>query len=182
MKLRLLSGSFILLGILLALLAGVSDARLSVSSPEGTLDRADLAVTGTVIERNYGDEYRRITIGVNEILKGTADEKQIKLERKKNDVYGWTGFDFPEPGTEIFLLLGGDQTRGYDESQLSRLEAKLSRFLSSSKISRRSIEIEKDRIKSLISDISSPDQNTHCQQRKVYLAAYAGRTGQTHFW
>lgn len=42
----------------------------------------------------------------------------------------------------------------YDESQLSRLEGKLNRFLSSSKISSRNIETEKERIKSLISDIS----------------------------
>ena len=42
----------------------------------------------------------------------------------------------------------------YDESQLSRLEGKLNQFLASSKISHRNIETEKNRIKSLISDIS----------------------------
>lgn len=42
----------------------------------------------------------------------------------------------------------------YDEGRLSRLEAKLGRFLASSRISRSSIETEKERIKSLISDIS----------------------------
>jgi signal transduction histidine kinase len=41
-----------------------------------------------------------------------------------------------------------------DESQLSRLEVKLNRFLVSSKISHRNIETEKERIKSFISDIS----------------------------
>ncbi|MCR4441208.1 MAG: hypothetical protein QHH10_04055 [Peptococcaceae bacterium] len=108
-----LLSSFILLVILLALLPGVANARLSVSSPEGTLKRADLIVTGTVIERNYEDERRKVTIEINEVLKGTIEEKQLKLERKKNDVYGWTGFDFPEPGAKIFLLLGGDKTHGY---------------------------------------------------------------------
>ena len=42
----------------------------------------------------------------------------------------------------------------YDESRLSQLESKLYRFLTSSSISHCSIETEKERIKSLISDIS----------------------------
>lgn len=42
----------------------------------------------------------------------------------------------------------------FNESQLSQLEAKLSRFLASSSISRRNIESEKEQIKGLIGDIS----------------------------
>jgi two-component system phosphate regulon sensor histidine kinase PhoR len=42
----------------------------------------------------------------------------------------------------------------YDESQLSQMEAKLNRFLTSSRISRHNLETEKERIKSLISDVS----------------------------
>lgn len=42
----------------------------------------------------------------------------------------------------------------YDESRLSKLEEKLKRFLDSSTISAKNVEMERDRIKTLISDIS----------------------------
>lgn len=47
----------------------------------------------------------------------------------------------------------------YDESRLSQIETKLWRFLSTSKLSRNNIEKERDKIKSLISDISHQTKN-----------------------
>ncbi len=51
-------------------------------------------------------------------------------------------------------IAGTYEESDYDESLLSSVEAKLARFLSSSKLSYKHVEIEKNEIKSLISDIS----------------------------
>lgn len=51
-------------------------------------------------------------------------------------------------------ISGTFQERDYDETQLSRLEAKWMHFLSSSKLSKESLEKEKENVKSLVSDIS----------------------------
>lgn len=51
-------------------------------------------------------------------------------------------------------IAGDYQEEVYDESILSSVEAKMARFLGSSKLSRRQMEKEQDKIKTLISDIS----------------------------
>jgi signal transduction histidine kinase len=51
-------------------------------------------------------------------------------------------------------IAGNFTEDAYDESRLSQLEAKLCRFLASSTLSRNNVERERDKIKSLISDIS----------------------------
>lgn len=105
--------SFLLTGALLLSLPAVASARLLVSSPEGTLQAADVIITGTVTAREYGEAERRVTIKVDEVLQGDLQGDELSLARQKNRVYGWVGFDFPDPGTEIFLLLGGQAGQGY---------------------------------------------------------------------
>lgn len=51
-------------------------------------------------------------------------------------------------------IAGDFQETDYDESMLSAVEAKLARFLGSSKLSYKQVEKERDKIKTLISDIS----------------------------
>ncbi len=51
-------------------------------------------------------------------------------------------------------IAGSFEQGNYSEARLSRLEEKLSRFLRSSQLSRKSIEEDRGRIKSLIGDIS----------------------------
>ena len=48
----------------------------------------------------------------------------------------------------------GFTEEGYDESLLSAVEAKLARYLASSTVSARNLQAEKDKIKTLIADIS----------------------------
>ena len=49
---------------------------------------------------------------------------------------------------------GDYQEINYDETMLSAIEARMARFLSSSKLSYKQVEEERDKIKTLISDIS----------------------------
>ena len=51
-------------------------------------------------------------------------------------------------------IAGAYEETDYDESLMSSVEAKMARFLSSSKLSYKHVELEKNEIKSLISDIS----------------------------
>ncbi|MCR4419412.1 MAG: hypothetical protein QHH27_02945 [Clostridia bacterium] len=105
--------SFLLSGVLLLLLPTVAGARLLVSSPEETLQSADLIITGTVMAREYGEAERRVTVEVDEVLKGDFRADELSLARQKNPVCGWAGFDFPAPGTQVFLLLCGEAEQGY---------------------------------------------------------------------
>ncbi|TDA70318.1 MAG: hypothetical protein D9V47_01910 [Clostridia bacterium] len=105
--------SFLFTGALLLSLPTVASARLLVSSPEGTLQAADVIITGSVTAREYGEAERRVTIEVDEVLQGDLQGDELSLAMQKNRVYGWVGFDFPDPGTEIFLLLRGQAGQGY---------------------------------------------------------------------
>lgn len=66
-------------------------------------------------------------------------------------------------------IAGTFQANVYDESQLSKIESKMARFLEQSKLRREQIEGERERVRSLISDIS--------HQTKTPLANAALYTG-----
>ena len=51
-------------------------------------------------------------------------------------------------------IAGTFQAQSYDESQLSKIESKMARFLEQSRLKREQIENERERVRSLISDIS----------------------------
>ncbi|MDH7479420.1 MAG: hypothetical protein QHH02_05370 [Syntrophomonadaceae bacterium] len=104
---------FLLTTALLFFLPLTASARLSVSSPEGTLDGAQLVVVGEVAERDYRDTKRRVVVRVDEVIKGTYGKERLTLEMDQNPIYGWAGFDFPEPGAKVFLLLRGEEQCGY---------------------------------------------------------------------
>lgn len=58
-------------------------------------------------------------------------------------------------GAMLDRAMAGEFTEeDFDESLLSNLEAKLARYLASSTVSARNLQVEKDKIKSLIADIS----------------------------
>lgn len=71
-------------------------------------------------------------------------------------VYGWyTRRTMRRLEQMLEQAIAGNFEQGnYSEARLSRLEEKLSRFLRSSQLSRKSIEEDRGRIKSLIGDIS----------------------------
>ena len=71
-------------------------------------------------------------------------------------VYGWyTRRTMRRLEQMLEQAIAGSFEQGdYSEARLSRLEEKLSRFLNSSQLSRRAIEEDRGRIKSLIGDIS----------------------------
>ena len=51
-------------------------------------------------------------------------------------------------------IAGTFQVRSYDESYLSKIESKMARFLTQSQLKREQMECERERVHSLISDIS----------------------------
>ena len=51
-------------------------------------------------------------------------------------------------------IAGTFQAQSYDESQLSKIESKMARFLEQSRLKREQIESEREHVRSLISDIS----------------------------
>ncbi len=112
MRIKWIFSGLAILAVLLILPAGEAEARLSVASPQGMIEWADLIITGTVAERDYEDEQRQVTIEIDQVLKGSTGEKRLQLTYMKDVIYGWTGFDFPEPGVKIMLLLGGSPEIG----------------------------------------------------------------------
>lgn len=89
--------------------ANAAIARLTVAGPAQMLNSADLIIVGTVLNRNYSDNVREVQINVESVLKGTTDRKILKLRQEKDMMYGWLGFNFPEEGTKIMILLGKDE-------------------------------------------------------------------------
>lgn len=75
-----------------------------VAGPELALQHAEIIITGTVNERDYSDNQRQVVIKVNEVLKGDLPAQVITLQKTLGPMYGWTGFDFPEAGADVFLL------------------------------------------------------------------------------
>ena len=71
-------------------------------------------------------------------------------------VYGWYSRRTMRRLEQMLeqAIAGSFEQGNYSEARLSRLEEKLSRFLRSSQLSRKSIEEDRGRIKSLIGDIS----------------------------
>jgi len=105
--------SLVLLTVLWLGWLPAAEARLLVSSPQGTLEAADVVIVGSIVARDYGEERRQVTIRVEEVLKGEVKAEMLTLSRQKNRVYGWPGFDFPAPGTRVFLLLRAEPGSGY---------------------------------------------------------------------
>lgn len=95
------------------LLPGTAPALLNVAGPELALQHAEIIITGTVNERNYSDNQRQVVIKVKELLKGDLPAQVITLQKTLGHMYGWTGFDFPEAGAEVFLLLRSNGQDGY---------------------------------------------------------------------
>jgi signal transduction histidine kinase len=70
-------------------------------------------------------------------------------------------------------LAGMFDARSYDESLLSKIEVKMSRFLDASRLRREQIDSEQERIRSLISDISHQTKTPIAN-----IALYAGLLGE----
>ena len=62
-------------------------------------------------------------------------------------------------------IRGDFEERDYDETRLSRLETKWKQFLGASQCSRQNLELEKERIHRLLSDISHQTKRRYSRNR-----------------
>jgi hypothetical protein len=82
-----------------------TEAKLSIVPPQEMIEQSSLIIIGTVMKKEYSEEQRQVSISVESVVKGKTKQKEIHLKRDKPVMYGWLGFDFPETGTRIMVLL-----------------------------------------------------------------------------
>jgi hypothetical protein len=81
-----------------------AQSKLVILSPKEMIKDSDLIVTGVVEQKFYRTESRKVVISVNRVLKGRTTQRMLYLEGQRRP-YGWVGFDFPESGTKVMLLM-----------------------------------------------------------------------------
>lgn len=79
------------------------NAKMSVISPQETIDSSDHIVVGVIKKRDYIEKHREVTITI--VLKGDLHQKEIVLKQDKDPMHRWVTFDFPEEGSKVMLLL-----------------------------------------------------------------------------
>jgi hypothetical protein len=52
------------------------------------IESSDHIIVGTIIERNYGETYRKVKISIETELKGKMNKKELILEADKPVMYG----------------------------------------------------------------------------------------------
>jgi hypothetical protein len=97
--------SVLVLLFLLLTFSNTTEAKLVIISPQDMIDQSGLIVIGYVTQKKYSEEERQVVISVETIVKGETEQKEISFKRNKPPMYGWLGFDFPEKGTRIMVLL-----------------------------------------------------------------------------
>ncbi|WP_080832402.1 hypothetical protein [Cohnella massiliensis] len=99
--------SLLILMILLILLSfsKITEAKLSIIPPQDMIKQSSLIIIGTVTKKEYSEEQRQVRISVEAVVKGENQQTEITLKRDKPPMYGWLGFDFPEVGARIMVLL-----------------------------------------------------------------------------
>ena len=73
-------------------------------------------------------------------------------------------------------MTGSFSETNFDESQLSALETKFAHYLSAAEASSRNMAQEKDKIKSLIADISHQTKNADCKPAVIQRAFDGGNS------
>jgi hypothetical protein len=85
--------------------SNTTEAKLIIISPQDMIEQSSLILIGHVTKKEYSEEERQVVISVETVVKGKIKQKEIYLNRDKPPMYGWLGFDFPETGTRIMVLL-----------------------------------------------------------------------------
>jgi hypothetical protein len=80
-------------------------AKLTIIPPEDMVEQSTLIVVGTITKKEYSQKHREVGISVQTVVKGTTEQKEINLKLDEPPMYGWLGFDFPDTGTKILVLL-----------------------------------------------------------------------------
>lgn len=100
------------LGLLILLLQlfsisffNTTEAKLTIIPPEEMVKQSTLIVIGTVTKKEYTEQQREVHFSVETVIKGKTTQNEIELRWDKPPMYGWLGFDFPETGTRIIVLL-----------------------------------------------------------------------------
>lgn len=93
------------------MMTDIANARLSVIPPHEMISNSDYIIVGTVTEKNYSENHRKVKISIESFLKGNINEQELILEQDKPPLYGWLNFDFPEEGTRVLVLM--QKEKGY---------------------------------------------------------------------
>lgn len=91
--------------IFLLLFANQAEAKLTIIPPSDMIEQSSLIVIGTIKDKQFSDDQRQVTLAVETWLKGSLQDKELVLQRDKYLMYGWLGFDFPDKGTRVMVLL-----------------------------------------------------------------------------
>lgn len=97
--------------LLIFMMTDIANARLSVIPPHEMISNSDYIIVGTVTEKNYSENHRKVKISIESFLKGNINEQELILEQDKPPLYGWLNFDFPEEGTRVLVLM--QKEKGY---------------------------------------------------------------------
>ncbi len=89
-------------------------AKLLVANPSQMIQHADLIIVGSVQAKHYTEDDREVIIKIESVLKGSTPLEEIALKQHKGPMYGWLGFDFPDQGKRVMVLLReGEKGKGY---------------------------------------------------------------------
>ncbi|UJF32822.1 hypothetical protein [Paenibacillus hexagrammi] len=84
-------------------------AKMSIIPPQDMLNCSDYIVVGKVLEQisvvKNRAIYKKITLSVEDVLKGQLEQKEIVLKRDVHFHPGEVPYDFPSRGTTVMLLL-----------------------------------------------------------------------------
>jgi len=111
-----------LLVLCLTLLYPKASADLLVFTPQDMISNSTSIITGTVVEKEDGQDHRRVIIRTKKVIKGDSPGELLVLERN-NSPFGLIGFEFPEAGKDVLLFLQGKDVLTGDANNVATIEA-----------------------------------------------------------
>lgn len=81
------------------------EAKLTIIPPQEMVQQSTLILIGNITKKEFSDEHRLVSISIETVVKGQTNQTEIVLQKDRPPMYGWLGFDFPEIGTRVMVLL-----------------------------------------------------------------------------
>lgn len=97
-------------------------ADLLVFTPQDMISKSTSIITGTVVEKEDGQDRREVIIRTKKVIKGDSPGDQFVLKRNVSP-FGLIGFEFPEAGKEVLLFLQGKDGLTGDANNVATIEA-----------------------------------------------------------
>lgn len=82
-------------------------ARLTVSSPQGMIEKSDLIIDGLITSHTVNQKQQQVSIEVYQVLKGTVDVDNINLSASSYLPGGKVPDIFPPKGNRVLVLVNG---------------------------------------------------------------------------